>query len=79
MGARNENNIVLKKPTKQARFSPYSREITLAVLVKFLLLAGLWWLFFAGHKQPVDEVVIAAKIFGANQPEIQAPKTPEKP
>jgi hypothetical protein len=42
----------------------FSWEITIALLVKFSLLAGLWWLFFAGSKQPVDEASIADKIFG---------------
>jgi hypothetical protein len=57
----------------------FSKEITAAVVLKFLLLAGLWWLFFKGHKQPVDSVVIAAKLFGENQPVIQLPKSPERP
>ncbi len=57
----------------------FSKEITAAVVLKFLLLAGLWWLFFKGHKQPVDGDVIAAKLFGENQPVIQLPKSPEKP
>jgi hypothetical protein len=54
----------------------FSKEITAAVVLKFLLLAGLWWLFFKGHKQPVDGDVIAAKLFGENQPVIQLPKSP---
>jgi len=54
-------------------------EITTAVVLKFLLLAGLWWLFFKGHKQPVDGDVIAAKLFGENQFVIQLPKSPESP
>ncbi len=61
---KNEIHSVLQKPLKQTHFSSYSREITLALLVKFLLLGGLWWVFFAGHKQPVDEAMIAGKIFG---------------
>lgn len=48
-------------------------EITVAVLVKFLLLWGLWGLFFAGHKQPVNDVIIADKIFNTT-PFILAPK-----
>ena len=57
-------NNDLQKPLNPPRFSSYSREITLALLVKFLLLGGLWWVFFAGHKQPVSEAIIADKIFG---------------
>jgi hypothetical protein len=53
MCARNENSIALQKPIQQTCLS-YDKEITLAVMVKFLLLGGLWWLFFAGHKQPVN-------------------------
>jgi hypothetical protein len=64
MRAENENNSVLKKPGKQPYFLSYGREISIALLVKFLLLGGLWWLFFAGNKQAVDGVVIADKIFG---------------
>jgi len=48
-------------------------EITIAVLVKFLLLWGLWWLFFAGNKQPVNDVIIADKIFN-ERPFALAPK-----
>jgi cbb3-type cytochrome oxidase subunit 3 len=45
----------------------FGLEITAALLLKFLLLGGLWWLFFAGNKQPVDEAIIAAQIFGDQQ------------
>lgn len=34
--------------------SHFSREITLALAVKFCLLGILWWTFFAGQKVPVD-------------------------
>jgi hypothetical protein len=79
MCARNENSIALQKPIKQPRFLSYGREITAAVVLKFLLLAGLWWFFFKGHKLPVNGDVIAAKLFGENQPVIQMPKSPERP
>jgi hypothetical protein len=59
--------------------STFGKEITAAVVLKFLLLAGLWWIFFKGHKLPVNGNVIAAKLFGENQPVIQRPKSPEKP
>jgi hypothetical protein len=52
------------------RRAVFGWEIAFAVLVKFLLLGGLWWLFFAGNKQPVNEAIIADKIFGANNPAI---------
>lgn len=61
---RNVINLVLQKTLNPPRFSSYSREITLALLVKFLLLGGLWWLFFAGNKQPVDDASMAGKLFG---------------
>lgn len=79
MCARNENSIALQKPIKQPRFLSYGKEITIALLVKFMLLGCLWWLFFKGHKQSVDGDVIAAKLFGENQPVIQMPKSPERP
>jgi hypothetical protein len=57
-----------------------SKEITAAVVLKFILLAGLWWLFFKGHKQPVDGDIIAAKLFGEDRPSlIQLQKSPERP
>jgi hypothetical protein len=61
--------------TKYAK-STFGQEITLAVVLKFVLLAGLWWLFFKGHKQPVDGGNIAAKLFGASPTEIQARPPP---
>lgn len=70
MCARNENSVVLQKPIKQPHFLSYGWEITIAVLLKFLLLGGLWWLFFAGNKQAVDGGIIADKIFGAHDPVI---------
>lgn len=57
----------------------FSKEITAAVVLKFLLLAGLWWLFFKGHKFPVDGHIIAAKLFGENPTVIQVQKNPERP
>jgi len=50
-------------------------EIAVALLVKFLLLGGIWWLFFAGNKQPVDEASIAGKIFGDQHSAIISEKT----
>ena len=64
MYARNKNSVVLQKPGKQPHFLSYGREISIALLVKFLLFGGLWWLFFAGNKPPVNGAVIADKIFG---------------
>lgn len=45
----------------------FGREIGVALLLKFLLLCSLWWLFFAGKKQPVDEAMIAEKIYGESK------------
>lgn len=56
----------------------FSKEITAAVVLKFLLLAGLWWLFFKGHKLPVDGDIIAAKLFGEDRSAIQVHTNPEK-
>lgn len=53
----------------------FGLEITLAVLVKFLLLAGLWWLFFAGQKKPMNEAIIAKQLLGEQSP----PTTVYKP
>jgi len=72
---RNGIHSVLLKPLKPPRFSSYSREIAFALIVKFLLLGGLWWVFFAGHKQPVDEALIAGKIFGDQHSAIISEKT----
>jgi hypothetical protein len=79
MCARNENSIALQKPIKQPRFLSYGREITIALLVKFMLLGCLWWLFFKGHKQPVDGDIIAAKLFGEDLTAIQVQNTQEHP
>lgn len=57
----------------------FSLEITAALLMKFLLLAGIWWFFFAGNKQPVDGAIIADKIFGETRSVAQTQKTQEKP
>lgn len=46
----------------------FGLEITAAVLLKFLLLWALWWLFFAGQKQPVNAPIIAEKLFGISNP-----------
>ncbi len=47
--------------------SAFSREISLALIVKFLLLGFLWWFFFAGNKQPVNHELVANKLLGAGQ------------
>jgi len=47
--------------------STFSREITMALAVKFLLLGLLWWFFFAGHKQPVSDELVANKLLGGGQ------------
>jgi len=57
----------------------YSREITIALLVKFILLGALWWFLFAGNKQTMNERVVAGKIFGAQQPVVPAQINQENP
>jgi hypothetical protein len=57
----------------------FRKEITAAVVFKFLLLAGLWWFFFKGHKQTVDGDIIAGKLFGETPSLIKIQKSPEKP
>jgi hypothetical protein len=54
----------MPKKLKIASTSSYRWEISIALLVKFLLLGGVWWLFFAGKKLPVDGAAIADKIYG---------------
>jgi hypothetical protein len=75
MFATNGFPLMLKKIAEQN--ISFSWEIALALLVKFLLLGGLWWLFFAGNKQPVDEAVIAGKLFGEQRPIIISEKNQE--
>jgi hypothetical protein len=57
--------------------SSFSLEISLALLVKFLLLAGLWWVFFAGKKQLINEEIIAGKIFGEGRSVTVSPSSQE--
>jgi len=59
--------------------SAYSREITIALLVKFILLGALWWFLFAGNKQTMDEWRVAGKIFDEQQPVIPAQINQENP
>jgi hypothetical protein len=46
----NKYSLIFKKSTGHP--ASYGLEITAALLLKFTLLGALWWLFFAGHKQP---------------------------
>lgn len=62
------NDLLLQAPPDRRRHSAYSREITIALLVKFTLLGALWWFLFAGNKQTMAEWRVAGKIFGAQQP-----------
>ncbi len=59
------------------REAVFGLEITVALLVKFLLLGGLWWLLFAGNKQTVDEAIIAGKIFGEHSSIISSQRNQE--
>jgi hypothetical protein len=58
--------------------SSFSLEISLALLVKFLLLGGLWWVFFAGKKQLINEEIIAGRIYGENHTVIVSPSSRER-
>lgn len=66
-------NKLAKSPVKttklyaQSPISSFSREITVALTVKFLLLGILWWFLFAGKKQPVNDGLVANKLLGAEQ------------
>ena len=46
------------------RRSSFGWEIAVALLVKFVLLGGIWWLFFAGQKITVDDSMIADNLLG---------------
>jgi hypothetical protein len=59
------------------REAVFSLEIAIALLVKFLLLGGLWWLLFEGKKQFVDEAIIVDKIFGVPSSVIISQKNQE--
>jgi len=75
-----ENNTV--KPEKshiQLFNSAFSREITVALAVKFLLLGLLWWLFFAVNKQPVNSKLVADKLLGSGQFVFPSANPQEKP
>lgn len=67
------------RKNKASPDSSFGMEISIALLVKFILLGGLWWALFAGTKQPVDEGIIAGKLFGEHRPLIHSPKSQEKP
>lgn len=67
--------LSIKKMDKNE--SSFKWEITAAVLLKFLLLAGLWWFFFDGNKQQVNESIMAGKILGESYPLTQYRNTRE--
>ena len=46
------------------RGASFGLEIAAALLVKFVLLGGIWYLFFAGQKITVDDSMIADNMFG---------------
>ncbi|WP_394753290.1 cytochrome oxidase putative small subunit CydP [Crenothrix sp.] len=46
------------------RKTTFRLEITSELVLKFMMLAALWWLFFAGNKPVVDAAVMADKLFG---------------
>ncbi|MGR9086623.1 MAG: cytochrome oxidase putative small subunit CydP [Gammaproteobacteria bacterium] len=57
----------LVQKLKFPRPDTFSLEISIALMVKFCLLAVLWWVFFAGNKLHVDDAIVADKIFDANK------------
>ncbi|MDD1612821.1 MAG: hypothetical protein LUQ57_06720 [Methylococcaceae bacterium] len=52
------------KPGRSGK-ADYSREIALALFIKFCLLGILWWSFFAGQKIPVDAGSVARVLLNA--------------
>lgn len=58
--------LFFKKTT--GRRSAFGLEIVVAILVKFAMLGGIWWLFFAGKKITVDDSMIAENLFGNHRP-----------
>jgi len=56
----------------------FGLEISLALLVKFLLLGGLWWVFFAGKKLPINEEIVAGRMFGESRPLVVSPSGRER-
>lgn len=42
----------------------FPREITFAIIIKFLLFGLVWWLFFAGQKIKVDEQQLTTRLLG---------------
>jgi hypothetical protein len=56
----------------------FSREIGFALFVKFMLLAVLWWFFFAGKKQAVNGDLVADKLMGSAFSVISSPHHQEK-
>jgi hypothetical protein len=48
-----------------------TRDLTLALLIKFCLLGILWWNFFAGKKVPVDAGQTAHALLDAPMAHLQ--------
>lgn len=46
------------------RLTNFSCEMTLAIIIKFMLFGLVWWLFFAGQKVKVDEEKLTNRLFG---------------
>jgi hypothetical protein len=76
MSANHRQFHMLFKKIAGREFS-FGMEIAVALLVKFILLGGIWWLFFAGQKLTVDNSIIADKMFGDHRSVIISQKNQE--
>lgn len=61
------NRITTDKTSIHRSHSVFCREISLALAIKFLILGILWWFFFAGTKQPVNDELVANRLLGLEQ------------
>ena len=52
----------------------FSKEITLALIIKFALFGLVWWLFFAGQKIHVDETRLSEHLLGVPVTQPKQPK-----
>ncbi|WP_324781173.1 cytochrome oxidase putative small subunit CydP [Thiobacillus sedimenti] len=62
----------MKKPLPAFLRHPLAREIGLALLVKLILIAAIFYAFFGGPAVPTDADSVAARLVG---PEVAAPSS----
>lgn len=79
MTKRRDNFATATKLRKPWISSTFSREISLAVAIKFLMLGVLWWFLFAGKKQQVDDELVANQLLSFEQHVIYHPKQQDSP